>query len=150
MGLVSTAQELFTSAMNEAFEPALRILGLRGSGQSFFLPSTTHFVLLGFQKSQSSDARDVRFTLNLKVVMKETWERMRESHPYFPAKPSPNTWYGTFEWHKRIGQLLPDGEDKWWHLRVDQDNAPTIAEVVDVLTNVAVAALRKQVKTPVT
>lgn len=132
--------------MNECFVPALRSVGLRGSGQSFCLPSTTHFVLLGFQKSQFSNARDARFTLNLKVVSKATWERMRESRPYFPAKPSPNTGYGMFEWHKRIGELLPDEEDKWWHLRVDQDNSATIAEVVDVLINVAVPALRKQVE----
>src|ERR1700738_4635168 len=129
--------------MKEAFAPALRSAGLRGSSPSFSIPSKTHFALLGFQKSQFSHAGDVKFTLNLKVVSKDAWEAMRATRPYFPAKPAPNTGYGTFEWHKRIGELLPGGQDTWWHLRVDQDNAPTIAAVVEVLVKSAVPALRR-------
>ncbi len=144
--VVVTAQELFSTAMKESFAPALRSAGMRGSGGSFSLPSDTHYALLGFQKSQFSDASDVRFTVNVKVVAKETWERMRESRPYFPAKPAPNTGYGTFEWHHRIGNLLSGGEDRWWHLRPGHDNRATIAEVVDVLTTTAVPALRRQLQ----
>jgi|ERR1700674_999601 len=106
----------------------------------------THFALLGFQRSQFSSSADVKFTINLKVVSMATWTEMRQSRPRFPAKPAPSTGYGTFEWHKRIGMLLPGGEDRWWQLRAGQDNATTIAEVVDVLTNVAVPALRKQLE----
>jgi Domain of unknown function (DUF4304) len=141
-----TGQDLFTLAMKEAFAPALRSAGLRGSSPSFSIPSMTHFALLGFQKSQSSHADDVKFTFNLKVVSKDAWHGMRATHPYFPAKPAPNTRYGTFEWNKRIGDLLPGGEDTWWHLRVDQDNAPTIANVVDVLMSIAAPALRRQLE----
>jgi hypothetical protein len=38
--------------------------------------------------------------------------------------------------------LLPGGQDTWWHLRVNEDNAGTIAEVVDVLVSVAASTLR--------
>jgi hypothetical protein len=142
-----TAQDLFTSAMKEAFAPALRRAGLRGSSPSFYIPSESHFAMLGFQKSQFSYAAEVKFTLNLKVVSKDAWEGMRATRPDFPAKPAPNTGYGTFEWNRRIGHLLPSGEDTWWHLRVDQDNAPTISAVVDVLVNIAAPALRTQLDT---
>ncbi len=43
--------------------------------------------------------------------------------------------------------LLPGGEDTWWHLRVNEDNAGTIAEVVAVLVSVAAPTLRGQLAT---
>jgi hypothetical protein len=141
-----TAQDLFASAMKESFAPALRKAGLQGSGQTFKLPSATHFALLGFQRSTYSDSREVRFTLNLKVVSKQTWYHMRQERPYFPVRPGANVGYGTFEWDKRIGHLLPGGEDKWWRISVEHDNAPAIREVSDVLTKVAVPALRDQLR----
>lgn len=134
--------------MKESFGPALRNAGMRGTGGSFSLPSDTHFALLGFQKSQFSDASCVKFTVNIKVVERPVWDRMRGDRPRLPTKPAPNTGYGNFEWHQRIGKLLPDHEDKWWHLRRGEDNAATIAEVVEVLTTIAVPALRRQVREP--
>jgi hypothetical protein len=143
---MATAQDLFTSAIKESFAPALRNSGLQGSGQTFALLSVTHFALLGFQKSTSSDSTQLRFTLNLKVVSKLTWNHRRQERPDFPVKPAANVWYGTFEWNKRIGHLLPGGEDKWWRVSVEHDNSPTIHEVSEVLINVAVPALRDQLR----
>jgi hypothetical protein len=106
----------------------------------------THFALLGFQKSQSSSSGDVKFTVNLKVVSIATWQDMRRARPDFPLRPAPSIRYGSFEWNKRIGDLLPSGEDKWWHMEGGQNNSTTIAEVVGVLTNIAVPAIRMQLE----
>jgi len=144
---MTTALDLFSSAVREKIAPTLRAAGLQGSGGSYYLPSKTHFALLGFQKSQSSTSADVRFTINLKVVSLATWQQMRDARPDFPPKPAPNTRYGTFEWHKRIGELLPNGEDTWWHFRAGRDNSATIAEVIDDLIKVAVPAIRRQLET---
>ena len=138
----ATAQELFADVLKSSFAPALRAAGLRGSGQSFTLPSDSHFAILGFQKSQFGDASAVKFTINVKVVPKAVWANVRAERPHFPAKPSPNTGYGTFEWHQRIGKLLPGGEDRWWLLRLGEDHSGMDAEVVSVLTDVAVPAMR--------
>jgi hypothetical protein len=102
--------------------------------------------VLGFQKSQFSDSSAVKFTLNIKVVPKTVWATMRTERPHFPPKPSPNTGYGSFEWHQRIGKLLPGGEDRWWLLRLGEDNSSTEADVVSVLTNVAVPAMRTEIQ----
>lgn len=142
----ATAQELFADVLKSSFAPALRAAGLRGSGQSFTLPSDSHFALLGFQKSQFSDSRAVKFTVNIKVVPKSVWATMRAERPHFPANPSPNTGYGSFEWHQRIGKLLPGGEDQWWFLRLGDDNSSTEADVVSVLTHVAVPAMRTAIQ----
>lgn len=102
--------------------------------------------MLGFQKSQFSDASAVKFTINLKVVPKTVWATMRVERPHFPAKPSPSTGYGTFEWHRRIGNLLPGGEDRWWVLRLGEGHSSTDAEVVSILTDVAVPAMRTAIE----
>jgi hypothetical protein len=47
--------------------------------------------MLGFQKSQFSDASAVKFTIKLKVVPKTLWATMRVERPHLPAKPSPST-----------------------------------------------------------
>ena len=59
--MAMTAQEVFDAAVREAFGPALRAAGMRGSGKTFTLPDDAHFALLGFQKSQFSDRAGVRF-----------------------------------------------------------------------------------------
>lgn len=138
------AQDLFSDAIKAAFGPALRSAGLRGSGRSYYVPSRTHFAFLGFQKSQSSNSGAVKFTVNLKVVSIATWQEMRRTRPDFPLRPAPSIRYGSFEWNKRIGDLLPGGEDKWWQMRAGQTNSATIAEVVEVLMNIAVPAMRMQ------
>ncbi len=140
-----SAQEEFAEAVKTTFGPALRAAGLRGSGRSYSLPSDSHFALLGFQKSQFSDADCVKFTVNVKVVPKAAWAARRAERPHFPVKPSPNTGYGTFEWHQRIGALLPGGEDRWWCFRRREDNTATVTEVVGVLIDVAVPAIRNAV-----
>jgi Domain of unknown function (DUF4304) len=54
-------------------------MGFKGSGQSFTLPSKTHWVLLGFQKSMTSNAKAVRFTVNLTAASKQAWSRTARS-----------------------------------------------------------------------
>jgi hypothetical protein len=69
-----TAQVVFERMLREEVAPALRELGLRGSGQRFRLPSESHWALLAFQKSQWSDADEIRFTVNVMTVS-ETFGR---------------------------------------------------------------------------
>jgi hypothetical protein len=91
-------------------------LGFKRSGQAFTMPSETHFVMLGLQKSTSSSADLVRFTINVSVISRQIWAQVREKRSHLPATPSPNTFYGDFAWQERIGTLL-DGTDRWWTIR---------------------------------
>src|SRR4029453_2800772 len=100
--------------MREQIAPELRRMGFKGSGQSFTLPSKTHWVLLGFQKSMTSNAKAVRFTVNLTAASKQAWVHARRDHSYLGEHPGANISYGDFAWQRRIGQLLPDGRDTWW------------------------------------
>src|SRR3954453_12481053 len=98
--------------MREQVAPALRSLGLKGSGQSYSIPSDSYWALVGFQKSRASSAGAVKFTVNLQVQPRDAWARAYEEHWWIGAKPSPNT-RASVEggWWSRIGQLLPDSGD---------------------------------------
>jgi hypothetical protein len=139
-----TAQEAFKQMLREHVSPALRADGLKGSGGTYSLPSTTHWVLLGFQRSTSSDASAVKFTVNCKVVDRQVWEQMRQAVYYLSEKPSPNVGSGSFEWDKRLGVLMPQQEDRWWWLRPDDDLQAVAADVVHAIRTFGLPAMRKQ------
>jgi hypothetical protein len=143
---MGSALDRFRTMMREHVAPELRRMGFRGSGQSFTLPSEDHWVLLGFQKSRSSSAEAVRFTVNTMVVSKLEWAQARERASYLPERPTANTSYGTLTWWKRIGRLLPDGRDRWWTLSGDSAMASVAAEVLDAIRIYALPAIHQQLE----
>ncbi len=116
--------------LRDELAPRLRGLGFKGSGHAFSIPDDAHWISLGFQKSQFSDGEALRFTVNVTVANKAVWARMRQERTYLPAKPAPNTLYGDYAWSRRIGQLLPGGQDQWWELRADSPDSRTVAALV--------------------
>lgn len=105
------AQARFKAWTNEHLAPGLRRLGFKGSGQTFSLPDDECWVLLGVQKSTSSTARQVKFTLNLSVANRQLWSDLRQwQHYWLAAKPSANV-TSPGQQSRRIGNLLPDGRE---------------------------------------
>lgn len=126
----ATAQELYDAAIKQRVSPALRDLGFRGSGGRYHLPSESHWVLLGLQKSAYSDRAEIRFTVNLAVIPRSVWEAKRSELSYLNERPSAGVIYGPWAAHARIGSLTPGGEDKWWRIG---DSAAPVTDVVDDL-----------------
>jgi hypothetical protein len=143
---MGSALDRFRTMMRQHVAPELRRMGFRGSGQSFVLPSEDYWVLLGFQRSRSSSAEAVRFTVNTTVVSKQEWAQARERASYLPERPTANTSYGTFAWWKRIGRLLPDGQDRWWTLSSGSAIASLAAEVLDAIRTYALPAIHQQLE----
>jgi hypothetical protein len=143
-----TAQESFAAMMKSVVGPALRDLGFKGSGQTFSIPSETHHALLGFQKSVYSTSDAVRVTVNVCVVPVDVWNEVRQERTYLPAKPTPNTLYGDFAWQKRIGELMPTGEDTWWDVAAGRDTAPVASEIVEAVKTFALPAMRQRLGSP--
>jgi hypothetical protein len=130
-----TSQQTYADLIKTVFAPALRNVGLRGSGGRFELPSETQWVQLGFQKSAYSDRNEVRFTINLSVISRDVWDAQVAAKPYLGRMPSPNMNYGTWADQERIGKLTPDGEDKWWRIMRGADAAPARDDALfDLLT----------------
>ena len=141
---VPTAQETFGSMMKDQISPGLRTLGFKGSGQAFTLPDDGHFAQVGFQKSTYSDSTAVRFTINVSVIPFDAWAEARLRKPYLPAKPSPSVLYGSPFWQKRLGQLLPGGEDTWWLVHAGQDTTSVANEVVTAISTYVLPEMREQ------
>jgi hypothetical protein len=144
--VVGSAQETFVSMLRDDIAPALRGMGFKGSGRSYRLDDEACFIQLGFQSSKYSTGDAVSFTINLSVVGKEAWNRAREEHPHFSIRPAPNTYYGKFSWWRRIGSLMPGGQDQWWIIAAGQPTAPIAGEVVDAIREFGIPAVLAQRK----
>jgi hypothetical protein len=143
---VERAQETFTRMMQREIAPALRELGFKGSGQSFTLPSHTHWALLGFQRSRWGDSKEVRFTVNVTVVEKRAWEELRATRPHLGARPSPNVREPAPAWTERIGLLLPAGTDLWWPVPANASTARVADEVVAAIRDYALPEIARQIE----
>jgi hypothetical protein len=126
--------------------PSLRAIGFRGSGQNYRLESDDYWAMLGFQKSTSSDAHHIRFTANALVVSKTGWDAVRAESPHLPERPTPTTFWGTFVWQKRIGALLPGGEDLWWEVEAGADAAELADAITWAVEEYVVPAMQRQMK----
>ena len=130
--------------MKVTFAPALRKAGLRGSAGRFDLPSDSYWAQLGFQESAYSDGQRVRFTINLCAVRHDEWARQIATQPYLGRQPTPTVSY-VFADQSRIGQLTPEGEDKWWRILRGVDVRLVRDDAVHDLLTYAVPWLRERV-----
>ena len=140
---METALDIFRLVMREQIAPDLRRMGFKGSDQLFTLPSKTHWVQLGFQKSMASNAKAVRFTVNLTTASKRAWVEARREHSYLGERPGANISYGDLAWQRRIGQLLPDGRDKWWTVTTRASVGSVRVEVLDAIRTYALPAIER-------
>jgi hypothetical protein len=132
--------------------PGLRALGFKGSGQNYELrDAPAHWAMLGFQKSVASDAEQVRFTVNLLVVGRDDWERMRAERPNCPRRPTANT--AQAAWSPRLGDLLPNrgseipgratGPDAWWYVNAGQDTSEVANALVRMVEKFALPGMQR-------
>jgi hypothetical protein len=132
--------------LKEEIAPALRGLGFKGSGRVYALPVEGWWAQLGFQgHARYNTAESVRFTVNIHVVLKSDWESARVARSYLPARPSPNE-YGGPGWQQRIGQVLPDGQDKWWQLEAGQRTNDVADEVVAAVREYVLPAMLREIR----
>jgi hypothetical protein len=141
-GDLVTAQESFATLMRQHVAPAMRDLGLKGSGGVFTLPDAEHWASIGFQRSTYSDRHEIRFTVNLTAGSKAVWQEARAARTYLPERPAPNTFYGSFIWQSRIGQLLPGGQDKWWSVGPQTALEALALDVAAAIRDYGIPALR--------
>lgn len=130
--------------MKDEVAPALRVLGLRGSGRAFSIPSERYWALIGFQGSRHSDRDAVSFTINLKVVSHDAWAEIRVEQPWRSERPSANESLSLEPgaWDQRLGFLLPARRDQWWTLRAGAPTRPLATEIVAAIRDYALPAMR--------
>ncbi|MGI5170702.1 DUF4304 domain-containing protein [Spirillospora sp. CA-253888] len=141
-----SAQELYTAIMRDEVAPALRGMGLSGSGQRYRMRAPGFWAQIGFQKSRGNDADLVKFTVNVSVIEQAAWERDRQARPYLPARPSPHCIYGVEQWTERIGILMPSQADHWWKVRSGWPTTRIAAEVVTAIADYGLPAMKLRIE----
>ena len=129
--------------LRDEIAPALRQLGLKGSGQSYTVPSDTHWGVIGFQKFTWSSADCVEFTINLIVASKDEWAEAYESRPYIGQRPKPNV-LAAVGWCTRIGGLFPGRVERKWAVAANGKTEDVAEQVVAVIRDHALPAMRER------
>ncbi|MGW4928281.1 DUF4304 domain-containing protein [Agromyces sp. NPDC004153] len=130
---IETAQQAFVALVNTGLSPGFRARGWTGSGGKYQLPSESHWVLAGVQKSSFSDRDEVRFTVNLTVVSRADWTEIRERRGGREA-PNATTHPGSPGHWERLGMLAsPDNVDVWWSVSPQSDLAEVAKSVMSTL-----------------
>jgi hypothetical protein len=140
-GETPNARDKFAAMLKERVAPALREMGFKGSGQHYHQPVPGHYALLGFQKMRFGTRHDVRFTINLLACAYDEWTALVESNPHYGPKPLLGAHYEEPVWSERVGFLMPEPHDHWWHVLDDTDTEALGDEVVAVLREYGVPAL---------
>lgn len=141
----------YRTFFREWIAPALRDLGLRGSGNTFVLPHDQVWALIGFQ-ADWRPAWDgiVSFTMNLTVANKAAWDQVRLQKLYYPAVPSANNSNGMEPAEViRIGHLIPVSDslwDRWWTIGPRSSPDRIAEEVVAATRDHALPWLRSRIE----
>lgn len=118
-----TAQQTYKRFLRDHLAPALREIGLKGSGNAFVLPHDTAWIQVGFQGNRYSDAHEVRFTINMAIASKAECPEIRRSA----------TGVGV-NW--RVAPIFL-GHDKWWAVRPGQDLDELAADIASLIRDSA-------------
>jgi hypothetical protein len=141
---MGAAQTAYKEMLRDIVAPVLRAEGFKGSGGKYELPDLRSWALLGCQTSDSSTGQVSKFTVNLQVIDRMAWEEARMEWSWLAVRPSPNVKYRVGSWDTRIGHLLPEHRDHWWHLAAG-DNPMTVAnQVLEALLTWGIPALRAE------
>jgi hypothetical protein len=71
---------------------------------------------------------------------------VRAESPHLPERPTPTTYWGTFVWQKRIGELLPGGADLWWEVEAGGDSNGLAESIKWAVQDFVVPAIQRQMK----
>lgn len=140
------AQEEYAALIKDQVSPAMRSLGLQGSGGRYSIKSPTHWALVGFQKSAYSDRLEIRFTVNLLVVSRAGWANLRTEKPHVGNEPSATITYGAPVVTTRLGLVTAEHEDRWWQVGPGHDSQVAAQEVISDLQLFGVPWLRETMR----
>jgi hypothetical protein len=91
------------------------------------------------------DGQEVRFTVNLSVILRDEWIRQIAAKPHLGQRPTPTNHYGSWADQARIGSLTPDRADKWWRVVRGASSDDVRDDTLHDLLTYAVPWLRERV-----
>jgi hypothetical protein len=130
-----TAQEAFARLVATELHPTLKSHGFSKKALTFYKHTDENFTLVQLQKSSSSTAASLSFTMNVSAY---SGRIQRGLEPIIwtpnvsrvPTEPD-------CQLRQRIGSLLPEAKDVWWTVHDGADLADLGARLRAVLTDLA-------------
>ncbi len=128
--------DAFQEMLSRWIAPALREQGFSRRGSTFHLREEGNWGMINVQRSQTSTADQVSFTVNLGVASRRLMAFWQQ-----PAEKRPSVW--DCHWRERIGFLLPARQDRWWTIDADTPPHTVAQEVRDATVSLAVPEVRR-------
>ena len=125
--------------MDGAIAPLLKACGFSRSGQTFYLRYEKNWGLINFQKSGSSSASRVVFTVNIGIVSGAFSEFAADGQ----TSKRPSVWACT--WRQRLGFMLPEHQDKWWTIDAQISLEQLAQELGGYIGEIAVPEIEKYI-----
>lgn len=119
--------------------PVLKEHGFSRKGNIFYTLKCSNFGLIGFQKSVKSNDAEVLFTINIGVRSKVLSSYFRDDFDH--SKPS----FQWCNWETRVGQLINNGQDKWWSITPDTLFEDLFDEISTCLSSIAIPYILKNI-----
>lgn len=94
----------------ESLRATLKSYGYKRQGNYFYKQDNENVCVIQLQKSMSSSANEIKFTVNLGVCS----QAIRQFGSVTPPKNKPII--DDCHWNRRLGELLPIKYDKWWYI----------------------------------
>lgn len=126
--------KILISEVNQAIKP----LGFKKNGNTFFYNQDNNIGLINFQKSRSSSSDNILFTISVGVYSNSL--HVFDS-PCIGSKPIIDDCH----WWQRIGFLLPEKNDHWWQIDAATSLPDLINEIKDVLNSLAIPEIKKHI-----
>ncbi len=143
-----SASDVTTQLLRTRVAPALRELGLRGSGQHFRLVDDGgHHALLSVVRSQAMVPGESVFTVE--VAFHEggqAWQAARAAAAWLPERPTASRLVVPSAWHERLGFLAEPPHDHWFLVQGPDDADPVADELITLVRDVALPQLTARVR----
>jgi hypothetical protein len=142
-----TAQEHFRAILRDRVAPALRRLGLKGSGQAYTLPDDDHFAQIAIRKNWHSTAEVIEYSLDFSVVRRAAWADLFADQPRRGTRPPTPSEYVGVEgaWQASIDRLSPDDREFWWAVTAQDDPDAVATRIVDAIRDYGLPAMRSAI-----
>ncbi|HLP21536.1 MAG TPA: DUF4304 domain-containing protein [Chitinophagales bacterium] len=126
----------FKSVANEA-NSYLKNYGFKNHKNTLFIKKDNNWGLINFQKSNIEG--NIKFTINLGVVS----GALRDFFQGEKLSDTPDI--TDCHWGKRIGHLLPQGNDYWWQMDETANYEAIVFEIKEVLHSIAIVEIQKNI-----
>ena len=117
--------------VSDELQPTFKARGFKKKALTFFRRAGDNFALVQLQKSRTSTAASVDFTINLGVFSSRVQKGLAAVMPVPDVGDVPNE--PECHLRRRIGSLRPERQGKWWTVDADTDRSELGAKLRSVL-----------------